>query len=292
MLAASLPIQRPSNAKLLVVDACGNLEHLPRSEFANLLQPSDVVIANDAATLPASLSGRHSASGRHIEVRLAGRTSLALNDVAEFSAVVFGAGDFRIRTEDRPKAAHPASRRPARNWAPCEPPSPRLLNHPRLISLRFDGTPQKIWEGLVRHGRPIQYSHVPTPLALWDTWTPIAGPPGRLRAAVSRLRARLEHARIHARPRNPLRHNHPRRRHLIHRRRGTGRPTPLRRALSHSRDPPRSSSNPRKPAARASSPSVHRSSARWSMPPPGTAPYLPAKALRHKRSARPANCAS
>ena len=52
-----------------------------------------------------------------------------------------------------------------------------LLKHPRLISLRFDGTPQKIWEGLVRHGRPIQYAHVPTPLALWDTWTPIAGPP-------------------------------------------------------------------------------------------------------------------
>ena len=35
----------------------------------------------------------------------------------------------------------------------------------------------EIWEGLARHGRPIQYSHVPTPLALWDIWTPIAGPP-------------------------------------------------------------------------------------------------------------------
>ena len=112
MIAASLPIQRPSNAKLLVVDAWGSIQHWPRSEFVDLLRPGDLVIANDAATLPASLSGRHSASGRHIEVRLAGRASLALNDVAQFSAVVFGAGDFRTRTEDRPQPPilHPGDR--------------------------------------------------------------------------------------------------------------------------------------------------------------------------------------
>ena len=34
-----------------------------------------------------------------------------------------------------------------------------------------------MWEGIARHGRPIQYAHVPTPLAIWDIWTPIAGPP-------------------------------------------------------------------------------------------------------------------
>jgi S-adenosylmethionine:tRNA ribosyltransferase-isomerase len=41
----------------------------------------------------------------------------------------------------------------------------------------FDGSPAVIWEGLARHGRPIQYAHVTQPLALWDTWTPIAGAP-------------------------------------------------------------------------------------------------------------------
>jgi S-adenosylmethionine:tRNA ribosyltransferase-isomerase len=45
------------------------------------------------------------------------------------------------------------------------------------VSLRFDGLPDGIREGLARHGRPIQYSHVSTPLALWDMWTSIAGPP-------------------------------------------------------------------------------------------------------------------
>jgi S-adenosylmethionine:tRNA ribosyltransferase-isomerase len=176
MIAASVPVQRPSNAKLLVIDECGNIAHRARSAFATLLRPGDVVIANDAATLPASLSGQHNATGRPIEVRLAGRRSLALNDMAQFSAVVFGAGDFRTRTEDRPKPPilSPGDRL---ELGPLRATVASLLKHPRLISLRFDGTPREIWEGLVRHGRPIQYSHISTPLALWDTWTPIAGPP-------------------------------------------------------------------------------------------------------------------
>ena len=45
------------------------------------------------------------------------------------------------------------------------------------MSLIFDGTPDQIWAGLAHHGRPIQYAHIKTPLALWDVWTRIAGPP-------------------------------------------------------------------------------------------------------------------
>ncbi|HEX7774178.1 MAG TPA: hypothetical protein VF435_17265 [Pyrinomonadaceae bacterium] len=59
-------------------------------------------IANDAATLPASLVGVHRPAGKAIEVRLAGRPSLDPLDVNRFSAVVFGEGDFHVRTEDRP----------------------------------------------------------------------------------------------------------------------------------------------------------------------------------------------
>jgi S-adenosylmethionine:tRNA ribosyltransferase-isomerase len=51
-----------------------------------------------------------------------------------------------------------------------------LENHPRLVQLRFEGSSAEIWSGLARHGRPIQYAHVKQPLALWDVWTPIAGP--------------------------------------------------------------------------------------------------------------------
>ena len=52
-----------------------------------------------------------------------------------------------------------------------------MLGHPRLVALSFEGAPDAIWAGLARHGRPIQYAHVPAPLAIWDVWTPIAGPP-------------------------------------------------------------------------------------------------------------------
>jgi S-adenosylmethionine:tRNA ribosyltransferase-isomerase len=176
MIAADRPVQRPPWAKLLVVNAHGQIHHAPRSRFVDFLRPGDLVIANDAATLPASLRGEHVASGSPIEVRLAARCSLAPDDVRQFSAVVFGAGDYRTRTEDRPP---PPSLVPGDQLAlgPLSATVERLLGHPRLVSLRFDGTPDVIWAGLARHGRPIQYAHVPDPLALWDVWTPIAGPP-------------------------------------------------------------------------------------------------------------------
>jgi S-adenosylmethionine:tRNA ribosyltransferase-isomerase len=176
MMAARWPIHRPADAKLLVVDRQGKIQHWLRSKFIDLLRPGDLVIANDAATLPASLAGQHRQSGRPIEVRLAGRQSLSANDFGRFSAVVFGEGDFRLRTEDRPLPPILAVG-DALELGPLHAKVENVLHHPRLVSLSFDGSPDEILEGLSRHGRPIQYSHVPTPLALWDVWTSIAAPP-------------------------------------------------------------------------------------------------------------------
>jgi S-adenosylmethionine:tRNA ribosyltransferase-isomerase len=134
------------------------------------------LIADDAATLPASLRGEHVPSGGPVEVRLAGRRSLAPHNVRRFSAVVFGAGDYRTRTEDRPTPP-PLKPGDRLRLGPLSATVERLLGHPRLVALRFDGPPDAIWAGLARHGLPIQYAHVPAPLALWDVWTPVAGPP-------------------------------------------------------------------------------------------------------------------
>jgi S-adenosylmethionine:tRNA ribosyltransferase-isomerase len=176
VIAAQAPVQRPRDARLLIVDGHGQIRHAARSQFVELLNAHDLVIANDAATLPASLHGRHAASGAVVEVRLAGRASLDTADVHRFVAVVFGAGDFRTRTEDRPLPPElaPGDRL---ELGPLSATVESLLDHPRLVSLHFDGPARDIWAGLAAHGRPIQYAHVPAPLALWDVWTPIAAMP-------------------------------------------------------------------------------------------------------------------
>ncbi|HEX6704953.1 MAG TPA: S-adenosylmethionine:tRNA ribosyltransferase-isomerase [Albitalea sp.] len=177
MKAAPLPIQRPDDAKLLVIDAQGRLHHARRASLAQQwLRAGDLLIANDAATLPASLTGLHLKSGLPIEVRLAGRRSLAVDDVREFTAIVFGAGDHRTRTEDR--AAPPAlAAGDTLALGPLRATVLRTLDHPRLIALAFAGEPDAIWAGIARHGRPIQYAHVQEPLALWDVWTQVAALP-------------------------------------------------------------------------------------------------------------------
>jgi S-adenosylmethionine:tRNA ribosyltransferase-isomerase len=174
--AADRPIHGPEDARLLVVDRDGHVGDTSRSALTEILRPGDLVIANDAATLPASLQGEHLATGRPIEVRLAGRRSLARDEVSEFAAIVFGEGDFHIRTEDRPAppALAPGDRLV---FGPLSAVVLATLDHPRLVRLGFEGSSDAIWAGLSRHGRPIQYAHVTEPLALWDVWTAIAGPP-------------------------------------------------------------------------------------------------------------------
>jgi S-adenosylmethionine:tRNA ribosyltransferase-isomerase len=176
MRAATLPIQRPRDARLLVVDPRGHIEHRPRTAFVELLRAGDCVIANDAATLPASLHGVHQRSGAPVEVRLAGRASLDPADVKCFTAVVFGAGDFHTPTEAR--AAPPALCQGDRlTFGMLGATIVRSLDHPRLVELQFDGDATHIWRALAEQGKPVQYAHLKDALALWDVWTPIAAQP-------------------------------------------------------------------------------------------------------------------
>jgi S-adenosylmethionine:tRNA-ribosyltransferase-isomerase (queuine synthetase) len=83
-------------ARLLRIDPCrrrfadGRIVELPGS-----LRPGDLLVLNDAATVPASLGA--SAHGSRIEVRLAGEEA-----PGEHRAVLFGEGDWRTPTERRP----------------------------------------------------------------------------------------------------------------------------------------------------------------------------------------------
>jgi S-adenosylmethionine:tRNA ribosyltransferase-isomerase len=173
MIPATTAVQRPADARLLVVDDAGQVTHHPRAHFAALVKAGDLLIANDAATLPASLSGEHVATGGPIEVRLAGRRSLRPQDISRFTAVAFGAGDFRTPTEHRPPPPT-IERGDLLRLGPLRAVVVNVLGHPRLIEIEFQHSIAEIWEGLARHGRPIQYAYVPKPLAIWDTWTAIA----------------------------------------------------------------------------------------------------------------------
>jgi len=172
MIAAERP--HPEAAKLLIMDAQGHLREVPRSSLASLFNPGDLVVANDAATLPASLSGMHVASGAPVEIRLAAWVSV--RDPTRFVALVFGAGDHRMRTEDR---AAPPSLSPGDRFSlgPLVATIERLLDHPRLVALHFLDKRETVLDGIARHGRPIQYAHVAEPLFLWDVWTRIAADP-------------------------------------------------------------------------------------------------------------------
>ena len=175
MIAAPRPIQRPPDARLLVISQNGAIAHAARSNLADSLKPGDLVIANDAATLPASLHGVHLPSRAPIEVRLAGRSSFAREDL-RFSAVVFGAGDWRTRTEDR-LPPPPLALGDRLALGPLVGTVDGVLGHTRLVALNFDGPADTFWAGIAQHGRPIQYAYLDRTLALWDVWTPIAALP-------------------------------------------------------------------------------------------------------------------
>ncbi len=172
MIAADRPTT--ASARLMVADADGDIRSLPRTTLAALLEPGDLVVANDAATLPASLHGTHEPTGGPIEVRLAGWKELG--DPTRFTAICFGGGDHRTPTErrDRPPPLKAGDRLKLGDLSAV---IERLCDHPRLVVLRFAGDRRSVLCGLARHGRPIQYSHVPAPLALADVWTRLAAAP-------------------------------------------------------------------------------------------------------------------
>src|SRR5262249_46237326 len=109
-----------------------------------------------------------------IEVRLAAWVSI--RDPTRFAAIAFGAGDHHTRTEDRmlSPSVSPDDRL---MLGPLVAIVERPLGDPSLFRLRFLGDRATVLAELARHGRPIQYGHVPEPLALWDVWTRIAAAP-------------------------------------------------------------------------------------------------------------------
>jgi S-adenosylmethionine:tRNA ribosyltransferase-isomerase len=175
MIAAAWPRADRAQARLLTIDrVSGALGDRVATDLPELLAPGDLLVVNDAATLPASLAGH--AAGCAIELRLMAETD------GLWRAVAFSAGSWRTPTERRP--APPLLTAGARLTfgaltATVEavlPPSPRLL------SIRFDQTGAAFWSELYRVGRPVQYAYLSGPLRLWHVQNGYAARPWAVEA--------------------------------------------------------------------------------------------------------------
>ncbi len=173
----------PNQAKrrLLAIDAArGSLTHHTTDALPTLLSRGDLVVVNDAATLPASIRMRVSVTGELVELRLASEIT---NNTAR--AVLFGKGDFRIRTEDRepPPVLHAGtvlvseqSRATGHEALRCMIASVDSTS-PRLVAVRFIGDELAVLDSLYRTGVPIQYAHEREPLSLYAVQTLFATRP-------------------------------------------------------------------------------------------------------------------
>jgi S-adenosylmethionine:tRNA ribosyltransferase-isomerase len=179
--AASWPREDPLLERLLVVDpAEGAYCDASVRDLPAKLRPGDLLVVNDAATLPASLLGR-TALGLKLEVRLAARHG------TRWTSVLFGAGDWRTKTEDRPPppplSAGDRLVFDAQSRERTNEPSATLwarvahVHSARLLDLEFEADEASFLTRLYRLGRPVQYAYVKDALPLWAVQTRYASRP-------------------------------------------------------------------------------------------------------------------
>ncbi len=173
---------REGGHRLLCVDPhAGAFFDAELGRLPALLRPGDLVVVNDAATLPGSLRGATPA-GAPLELRL-----LARGEGELWAAVAFGPGDWRTPTELR---AAPPPLAPGERLAfapPDAPPwaAPPLAARvervselsPRLLDLRFELEGAALYRAIYATGRPVQYSYLEGPLSLWHVQTAYASRP-------------------------------------------------------------------------------------------------------------------
>ena len=219
-----------------------------REDLPALLRAGDLVVANDAATLPASLSAdvmprpaRRSSFGSRDGSRPA--TRRASSQSCSAPAIIARARRTGRLRRVSPQATRSRSGPLARDRRAHARPSA-----PRRGALRRNARRDLGRHRAARAADPV----FPRPRAAraLGRLDEDRRAPDRLRAALSRLRARLAHARRVSRARHRLRHADPRRGDFLDRRPAARRQAPLRRAVPHPRrDAPRN--RPHEAARRA-----------------------------------------
>lgn len=162
MKAARAPRSDKLKAKLLVV-AEDDLQDSSIEFLPDHLRAGDLLVVNDAATLPASLHGWDS-QDHQVEVRLAAQL-----DHQVWRAVLFGAGDWHTQTEARPAPPHLKEGEEIifeRDFRARVVREDNLSS--RLLDLQFNLAGEALWRNIYRHGKPVQYSYLNEELNLWS----------------------------------------------------------------------------------------------------------------------------
>jgi len=180
MKPARAPRSNRAQIRLLVVkqdrqdgqDPQDRIRHSRIDDLPDHLQAGDLLVVNDAATLPASLHGQD-ARGNQLEIRLASQI-----DKRVWQAVILGAGNWRTATERR---LPPPLLKEGDEIRLAEDFRARVLGvhdlSRRLLSLEFNMEARDLWSCLYRYGRPVQYSYMNNELALWSVQNVYASRP-------------------------------------------------------------------------------------------------------------------
>ena len=158
--------------RLVVIDRrADRLELAPFARLPSLLRAGDLVVVNDAGTLPASLAGTTVTRGRRevFELRLSEPVT-----GRRLAGVLLGPGDHAIRTEDR-AAPPPLAAGERVQLGPIAATVTAASGRRVELEAELDG--DALWQALYAHGRPIQYAHRPEPLPLWAVQTAYAARP-------------------------------------------------------------------------------------------------------------------
>jgi S-adenosylmethionine:tRNA ribosyltransferase-isomerase len=174
MKPATLPYPEPGAERLLHVDPeRGVYAHHRIVDLPALLSPFDLLVVNDAATLPASLR----VASRDIEVRLARRG----DSDAAWTAVLLGSGDFHTPTEQRalPPRVSAGEQLDFGGGLAAEVISIDA-ELPRLLDIHFNLEGAALFRALYQQARPVQYAYLKRELSLWDFQNRFAARPWAL----------------------------------------------------------------------------------------------------------------
>src|SRR4051812_19892517 len=95
--------RRLEQSRLLSVNVnSSSVKHLSMRDLPDLFHEGDVLVVNDAGTLPSSLSGSLRKTKAPLELRLAMSLSAHRREISSWRGVLFGEGDWHTPTEKRP----------------------------------------------------------------------------------------------------------------------------------------------------------------------------------------------